>query len=65
MEKDDLILVPKGVLEQIHSNLEIVRSVELLEYHDRNHLSWDVPRRCRQRIFTLGESIETIERYIK
>ena len=54
------IEIPKDALEEILSDVEIVRSIETLEYHDKNFLSGQTNTRSREKINMLTKIIETI-----
>ncbi len=65
MGEDNKIAVFKDALEEIRGDLEVVRAMETLEYHNRNYLASNVPRRSRERIEVLTKAIETLNSYLK
>lgn len=55
--------VEKKDLDRVYGNLEQVRAIETLEYHNRNHLAFDIPKRAVHRIDLLTEAIEIMHKY--
>ena len=60
MGENDQVIIPKDAIEEIQADIEIVRAIEILEYHDRVHLTGSPGSRYVVKIKTLTKALETI-----
>ena len=58
------INVCKDALAEMFGIAEEIKAIEVLEYHNKNHLALDDPRRSRNKIALLDKILETIGSYL-
>ena len=59
------IEVYKDGIEEVFSILEQVMAIETLEYHNMNHLAFDVPKRNTHKRDLLQSALDVLENYVK
>lgn len=59
------IQVVKTGIEEAFAALEQVRAIETLEYHNMNHLAFDIPKRNTHKRQLLQDAIDILGNYVK
>jgi len=65
MSEDTKIEVQKDALEEIRDIFEELRAIETLEYHNKNLLALDDPKRSIYKSKRLSQAIEILEHYVQ
>lgn len=64
-KQGDDITVDRYGIEEVYSKLEQVRAIETLEYHNMNHLAFDVSKRNTHKRELLQDALDVLGNYVK
>ena len=64
-KQGDDITVDRCGIEEVYSTLEQVLAIETLEYHNMNHLAFNVPRRSTHKRELLQDALDVLGNYVK
>ena len=65
MSEGDKKEVTLDFLKELSGIIEEVRAIEVLEYHNKNHLAFDTPKRSSHKIALLDKAFNILSFHVK